>query len=111
MSATQLPRRRYRRCTLRVEVEIRSDAGCRREEATTLGAGGLFVRTADPLPVGSSVEVALSLAPDADAHALAGRVAWTRPLPQVSPGMGIEFTDRAGSLRLARELDALDPPA
>jgi hypothetical protein len=84
------PRRRYRRRTLRVLVEYVCENGLSTEPATTLGAGGLFIE--------GETEIE-------------GRVVWRRRAGDPghhSPGMGIEFTDRAGAARLARELETLD---
>ncbi|MDH5566906.1 MAG: hypothetical protein OEY15_09595, partial [Myxococcales bacterium] len=43
--------RRYRRRTVRVRVEYEAAQGRRGATATTLGAGGMFVATQEPLPV------------------------------------------------------------
>jgi Tfp pilus assembly protein PilZ len=44
-------------------------------------------------------------------HEIEGRVVWVRTPAESgphAPGMGVEFTDRTASARLARDLDALD---
>jgi len=107
--------RRHRRRTVRVLVAYASPDGTRRDYATTLGAGGLFLVTDAPLPEGSRLKLAFRLRDTGALHEVEGRVAWARPqlpgrtLPH-APGMGIEFTDRAAAARLARELDEDPPP-
>jgi uncharacterized protein (TIGR02266 family) len=94
-----------------VLVEYLSDAGLCCDTATTLGAGGLFIETETPLPPGSRPKLAFRL-PDGDLrHELEGEVVWSRRPADAgagSPGMGIEFCDRAARSRLARELQRLD---
>ncbi len=103
--------RRFRRITVHVAVEVFTDTGHRREMATTLGAGGLFIRTEEPLAPGSALKLRFQLPGSEDQHELPGRVVWSNAAggPESgTPGMGIEFTDRAASARLARALDRLE---
>lgn len=104
------PKRRYRRRTLRVQVEYESEAGPASDPATTLGAGGLFIETERPLPPGSRLKLRFHLPRSSRIHEIEGRVCW-RKRPEESgphaPGMGIEFTDRGAMAPLARELDTL----
>jgi type IV pilus assembly protein PilZ len=106
----QADRRRYRRRTVRVLVEYLSDAGLCCDTATTLGAGGLFIETDQPLPEGTAIKLAFRL-PDSDVrHEIEGTVAWAhRPSGGSvgAAGMGVEFSDRVASARLARELQRL----
>ena len=106
----QANRRRYRRRTVRVLVEYLSDAGLCCDTATTLGAGGLFIETDQPLPEGTAIKLAFRL-PDSDVrHEIEGMVAWAhRPSGHSvgAAGMGVEFSDRVASARLARELQRL----
>jgi uncharacterized protein (TIGR02266 family) len=106
----QRPKRRYRRRTVRVLVEYVSDAGLCIDAATTLGAGGLFIETDTPLPEHSSLKMRFRLPGSGTTHEIEGRVVWARrPYDpgSHSPGMGIEFTDRAATAILARELETL----
>lgn len=103
-------KRRFRRRTVRVMVDFQGPDGFRCEYATTLGAGGLFVQTDDPLPVGAQTKMRFRLAEERPLHAFEGHVVWSddgsgygRP-----PGMGVEFRDPGASAALARELDAFD---
>ena len=103
--------RRYRRRTVRVSVEHVSEIrGPRREVATTLGAGGLFIQTDDPLPKGARLLMRFQLPGGDRLHEIEGRVVWRRrpnDPGSYSPGMGIEFTDAAAAASLARELEML----
>jgi uncharacterized protein (TIGR02266 family) len=109
--------RRFRRRTLRVRVEYQLDGALRSEWATTLGAGGMFVETAAPPPVGTRFAVRFRLPSGGVDHALEARVAWImgesagagNPAP--SPGMGVAFVDGAATAALAHELDREPGPA
>ena len=104
------PKRRYRRRTVRVLVEYVSDAGLCIDPATTLGAGGLFIETETPLLEHSALKMRFQLPGSATTHEIEGRVVWRRRSNDpgsYSPGMGIEFTDRAAAASLARELETL----
>ena len=109
------PTRRYRRRTVRIEVDYQSpEDGVLCETATTLGAGGLFIESERPLPRNTRLKVAFSL-PGCDCrHEIEGRVVWAEHPAQpgestCSPGMGIQFTDRAAEARLARDLEDWEP--
>jgi len=100
--------RRFRRRTLRVLVEYLCEAGLCCDPATTLGAGGLFIETESPQREGTRLKLRFRLPAGETTHEIEGLV-WARsPGSPGSPGMGIEFTDRAAAVRLARELAELD---
>jgi uncharacterized protein (TIGR02266 family) len=104
------PERRYRRRTVRVLVEYVSDAGLCVDPATTLGAGGLFIETDSPLFEHSVLKMRFRLPGGETTHEIEGHVVWRRhprDPGSYSPGMGIEFTDRAAASGLARELETL----
>jgi uncharacterized protein (TIGR02266 family) len=103
-------RRRFRRRTLRVEVEYAWDEGVRHDYATTLGAGGLFIETEEPLPEGALLKLAFTLPSGELYHEISGVVAWAHE-PAVtargSCGMGVAFKDRTATAKLARDLGQL----
>lgn len=106
--ASQAPRRRYRRLTVRLLVDFVTSAGVHCDYATTLGAGGLFVETEQPLPPGSVLKMRFRLPGRELLHEIEGRVVWSQPADadaRRAPGMGIEFTDAVAISRLARELE------
>jgi len=104
--------RRHRRQTVRILVDYRSDRGLRCDYATTLGAGGLFIECAEPLPIDSILKLRFRLPQSEDLHELEGRVSWTRGGHEgdrsLAPGMGVQFTDPSATGPLARELDHMD---
>ena len=104
--------RRFRRRTVRVLVDFLGSAGIRCEYATTLGAGGLFIETEEPIEIGTPIKVRFRLPECDQVHEIEGRVAWHQraasgePITR-APGMGIEFVDAAATAALARDLDAM----
>jgi len=111
----QKGRRRFRRMTVRVLVDYTGPEGPRFEYATTLGAGGLFIQTEEPLEKGAILLTRFRLSGRKQLHEIPGRVVWVRPPHatgenHLSPGMGIEFTDPAIRSQLAQELEQLQYP-
>jgi uncharacterized protein (TIGR02266 family) len=97
--------------TLRIEVEYDVRGTARHGVATTLGAGGLFIASDEPLDEGTPLVARFRLPGGETLHEIAGRVVWThRPEdhPGTTPGMGIAFADPANGALLACELEALD---
>ena len=108
----QRPRmtRRYRRRTARVRVQYDAPDGPHTETATTLGAGGMFIATDEPLPEQTILKLTFQLAPGEQTYEMQGRVIWAnRPEDEHvrAPGMGIEFTNPAACGELARALEGL----
>ena len=99
-------RRRHRRLTLRVAVTYATPAGTHAAEATTLGAGGLFIATAAPLPKGTPLVVTFTLPGSARRHRIPGRVVWSQRDGRGGAGMGIAFRDPASCSALAAELES-----
>ncbi len=99
---SQPRRRRYRRLTLRVNVEYASESGLHSALATTLGAGGLFVACDEPLAEASRLKLRFRLPGSEELWEIEGRVAWAD-----ATGMGIEFLDRSAVGRLSLALEAL----
>jgi hypothetical protein len=61
VSRQRLPSRRWRRRTASLDVDYVSSEGRSRARATTLGGGGLFVRTDAPLAEDSLLRIRLRL--------------------------------------------------
>jgi type IV pilus assembly protein PilZ len=104
--------RRFRRRKVRVLVDFQGSTGIRYEYATTLGAGGLFIETEEPIDVGTPLRVRFRLPECDQVHQIEGRVAWHQQArsgaPNTrAPGMGIEFLDAAAAATVARDLDEL----
>ena len=93
-----------------MNVEYAAPDGARVDPATTLGAGGLFIETEDPLDEGSQVKLYFALRPGGRTFEIEGRVVWCRRPSDPhghANGMGIEFTDRENAVALALELERL----
>lgn len=105
-------RRRYRRMTVRLRA-VYLHGGVEREVvATTLGAGGLFVASDEPLARGATLKIRFQLPGGVREHELDARVVWThRPGDPGGQGhgMGLAFTNAAQCATLATELDAFVP--
>jgi Tfp pilus assembly protein PilZ len=99
-------KRRYRRVPAELRVDWRLPSETRRRVCVIddIGAGGAFLRTADPLDEGTPLVVEITPPGATMPHAIEGRVAWRRQTPGAE-GLGIEFRfrDTAG-LRRLREL-------
>jgi uncharacterized protein (TIGR02266 family) len=105
--------RRYRRRTVRVRVEYDGVDGPQRAMATTLGAGGMFVATEEPLPEHTRLGLRFRLEAGGALHEIEGRVVWVNRPGDVhthTRGMGIEFGNPAARSLLARELEGLCNP-
>ena len=73
-------------------------------------SGGIFIQTETPLCEHSALKMRFRLPGGGTTHEIEGRVVWRRRPHDPgshSPGMGIEFTDRAATAILARELETL----
>lgn len=102
--------RRYRRQTIRVLVDYRTSDGLHCDYATTLGAGGMFLQTNEPLSKGDVLKLRFRLPGYDHLHELEGRVVWTRSCGRdgqavAAPGAGVQFVDSKATAQLARELE------
>lgn len=104
-------RRRFRRTTVRIRVDYQTPRGPRSDMATTLGIGGLFISTLDPLPVGTDLLLRFRLTGSRH-HEIEGRVVWCHAFDGSSGGrtcgMGVAFARDGSTQRLARELSLGD---
>jgi uncharacterized protein (TIGR02266 family) len=98
--------RRWERADVNVAVFCKGRDEALRDFARKLGAGGMFIETSRPKPIGSRVELQFNL-PGVDRPVqLTGTVAWVRQVDRTNPGgMGIAFEGVEESLR--SELDRL----
>ena len=103
--------RRFRRRLVRVLVDFQADGAPRCEYATTLGAGGAFIETEQPLAPGTLLRVRFRLPGGSLLHAIESRVNWQHRLEDAHAGdlrptgMGVAFTDAAAAAQLASELE------
>lgn len=101
-----LTQRRHRRLPVEIRVDWRqkSDRSWHISEVEDIGEGGLFVRTLEFMPLGSTVILEIVAPLGERKLELEGTVAWTRHTPG-EEGMGIEFRRRdIGGTRLLKEL-------
>ena len=108
---SEVPVRRWRRRTTSLDVVYTSPDGAAVARATTLGAGGLFVRTGAAPPAGAPLYVRFRPPGAAALIEMAARVVWVLAPDAAgphAPGMGVAFTDPAQIASLARALEALD---
>lgn len=88
-------RRRHKRVPLKLLVQHRFESlqAFLEEVATDLSAGGMFLRTDSPHPVGSTIYLRFTLADGLPLIEGIGRVAWaaTKTKADTVSGMGIEF--------------------
>lgn len=94
-----------------LDVVYTSSEGAGVARATTLGAGGLFVRVDAAPPEGSPIRVRFRLPGSPRLHEMDGRVAWVlRPgdAGPHAPGLGIAFSDAKQIAVLARALERED---
>jgi uncharacterized protein (TIGR02266 family) len=88
-------RREHSRFHVDLEVTVGSDHNFYAGFAENLSAGGVFVATHQLKPVGSKVELTVTL-PDGVQLRAAGEVRWIRVFNELSdtpPGMGVRFTN------------------
>ena len=103
--------RKYRRMTVRILVGYQAQGEIHCGDATTLGAGGMFLQTELPMTRGEIVKVRFRIPGGGELHELEARVTWyhaAREEPDGSirtPGVGLQFTDPSLTAPLARELE------
>jgi Tfp pilus assembly protein PilZ len=98
--------RRHRRLPTEIRVDWRlpNQSDRRASVVGDIGAGGLFLRTDDPPPQGTSLLLDMVPPGALSAQTIEGRVAWIRNTPG-SEGVGVEFRCRdIGGMRRLREL-------
>ncbi len=97
-----------KRQQVELKVRVVHEGNQRKELTADLSSGGAFIRSWDPLPVGSKVQLALRPPLSLMALELKGHVAWVRRAGD-HPGMGIEFEhdDGAGREKLEKLLSKL----
>jgi Tfp pilus assembly protein PilZ len=95
---TLLPgtKRRYTRVTFCKKVRVRYDGAHYELDSETLSEGGMYIRTKEPFPAGSELEITLSLGVGSRIY-LTGVVVYEKsPLSdslKLPPGMAIEFKE------------------
>jgi uncharacterized protein (TIGR02266 family) len=86
--------RQYKRVPIELEVTLSSDSNFFAGFSENLSEGGLFVATHVTKPVGSTVELVLTLPDGGPPIAVTGEVRWVREYSETSdtgPGLGVRF--------------------
>lgn len=103
--------RKYRRMTVRILVDYQALGGIHCDYATTLGAGGMMLRSGLALKRGDPVRVRFRLPGGEQLFDLQSRVTWVHAARESEdgtkrmPGVGLQFIDPAATATLARELE------
>ena len=90
----QIEKRRHKRDEAALEVRCESFGLDEIFVSRDVSAGGLFLKTPDPLVAGSTVELTFRVSPEAPDIACSGRVVYSLP----GVGMGIQFLDVTGAI-------------
>ena len=105
--------RKFARVNLRATIRIVfSEVGARRQLLLdNLSAGGLFVRTKQPKPIGTRLTFEFSVRDGGNPILGTGVVKWIEKDPKKVPGMGIQFLElnEEGRLELTEMLDEIEP--
>ncbi|MBM4381090.1 MAG: TIGR02266 family protein, partial [Deltaproteobacteria bacterium] len=86
--------RHLQRVRMEAAVDLESESNFFMGFSTDISEGGLFVATADLLPIGSEIDLRFTL-PSGQAVDVQGVVRWRRELddsqPEIFPGIGVQF--------------------
>ncbi len=102
--------RKHRRVTVRILVDYQARGAIHCDYATTLGAGGMFLKTELVMNRGECVKVRFRIPGGEELHELEARVTWYHAAKQEpggnlrTPGVGLQFSDLTRTSQLAREL-------
>lgn len=88
-------KRRFARIDLDAQIKVAFPGTDARRQLLmeNLSAGGLFIRTPQPKPIGTRLQFEFSVRDGGKPIVGAGIVRWIEPDPQKHPGMGIQFTE------------------
>jgi len=92
-------KRQYPRVPVSLRVNYPSKGDLQKDLATDLSPGGLFIRTSKPLPIGTEVDLEVTVATEDPPITVRGRVVWMRGQGG-KEGMGIQFTGIMGPVLL-----------
>jgi type IV pilus assembly protein PilZ len=111
-------RRQYQRILVDLEVDYKCEDTFLFAYITDLSALGIFVRTNNPEPAGTHLNLRFTLPGDEKPLALEGEVIWINPFrpgnfDNINPGMGVRFCDMTPELkqhlvRLVRKIAYLE---
>ena len=93
----QIEKRRYKRDDKALDVRCESFGLDEIFVSRDVSAGGLFLKTPNPLVAGSTVDLTFAVSPEGPDLACSGRVVYSLP----GVGMGIQFLDTTGQIETA----------
>jgi type IV pilus assembly protein PilZ len=92
-------KRHHQRVGVSLKVNYPSKGDLQKDLVTDLSPGGLFIRTSKPLPIGTEVDLEVTVASEDPPITVRGKVVWMRPQGG-KEGMGIQFTGIMGPVLL-----------
>jgi uncharacterized protein (TIGR02266 family) len=102
--------RTFERLPVKLQIRFRTASEFVQEHAVNLSRGGIFIRSQDPPPKDTAVEVELLL-PDGGAPVTTAGIVVHRqlPAPGKTPGAGVQFVDASDAfrVRIDRYMDSL----
>jgi len=108
-------RRKNPRAHLEIEVDFFDETTFYNGFSENISAGGIFIATYKPVPIGTRISLSLSL-PDEKKIEVTGTVRWVRDVrnpdeSKVSPGIGVQFDElSADAQRSIEEFVEQRPP-
>jgi uncharacterized protein (TIGR02266 family) len=88
-------KRAHQRFPVALKVAYRSKGDLAKDLVTDLSPGGLFVRTSKPLPIGTEVDLEVTIEESDPPMHIRGKVIWLRKR-HGPEGMGIQFVGVMG---------------
>jgi uncharacterized protein (TIGR02266 family) len=90
-------KREHQRIPVSMKVSYLSKGDLQKDLVTDLSPGGLFIRTSRPLPIGTDVDLEVTIGEEDPPITVRGRVVWLRDKTGPHEGMGIQFTGFMGA--------------
>lgn len=84
----------HHRIPVQLLVDFKCDGNYLFDFCEDLGTGGIFIQTANPLEVGTTIDLTFTLPDNKKTIQTKGRVIWIQPQTEGSdrsPGMGVQF--------------------
>ena len=95
------------RVPIQLLVDYRADGHYLFDFCRDLGAGGVFIQTASPLPQGSKIDLTFTIPDSKQTLKTSGTVIWVQSRVEgrkdLTPGMGVQFTGFTGNQRTVLE--------
>ena len=91
------------RIPIQLLVDYRADGHYLFDFCRDLGAGGVFIQTSQPLPLGSTVDLTFTIPDSKETLSTKGKVIWVQSdgseRDEASPGMGVQFENFSADQR------------